>query len=178
MAFAAVYPPTSTLWWAYSLWWSRLWWVAVLWGGCAAGYGGARAAETVAGEASRGIERLPAFRKLPQPVQKAVLGESLWVACIAGVAVGMPSVYYLAAIAAILGANARLGTSIAALVVFNVIAFILTEISIVSFVRAPVATRKWVDRLYTWATNRQRLVMGLLPGMVGIYLLITGISKL
>ena len=66
----------------------------------------------------------------------------------------------------------------AALVVFNVIAFILTEISIVSFVRAPVATRKWVDRLYTWATNRQRLVMGLLPGMVGIYLLVTGISKL
>ena len=48
----------------------------------------------------------------------------------------------------------------------------------VSFVRAPVATRKWVDRLYTWATNRQRLVMGLLPGMVGIYLLVTGISKL
>ena len=136
------------------------------------------AAETIAGEASRGIERLPAFQKLPQPVQNAVLGESVWVACIAGVAVGMPSVYYLAAIAAILSADARLGSSIAALVVFNVIAFILTEISIVSFVRAPVATRKWVDRLYTWATNRQRLVMGLLPGMVGIYLLITGISKL
>jgi hypothetical protein len=136
------------------------------------------AAETVAGQASRGIERLPAFHKLPQPVQNAVLGESVWVACIAGVAVGMPSVYYLAAIAAILSADARLGSSIAALVVFNVIAFILTEISIVSFVRAPIATRKWVDRLYTWATNRQRLVMGLLPGMVGIYLLITGISKL
>jgi Sap, sulfolipid-1-addressing protein len=157
--------------------------VAVVVGGGAVGRVRSRirrraAAETVAGEASRGIERLPAFRKLPQPVQNAVLGESLWVACIAGVAVGMPSVYYLAAIAAILGANARLGTSIAALVVFNVIAFILTEISIVSFVRAPVATREWVDRLYTWATNRQRLVMGLLPGMVGIYLLITGISKL
>ena len=136
------------------------------------------AAETVAGKASRGIERLPAFHKLPQPVQNAVLGESVWVACIAGVAVGMPSVYYLAAIAAILSADARLDSSIAALVVFNVIAFILTEISIVSFVRAPVATRKWVDRLYTWATNRRRLVMGLLPGMVGIYLLVTGISKL
>ena len=154
-----------------------------MWGGCAAGYGGraaarGAAAETGAGEASRGIERLPAFQKLPQPVQNAVLGESAWVACIAGVAVGIPSVYYLAAIAAILAADARLGSSIAALVVFNVIAFILTEISIVSFVRAPVATRKWVDRLYTWATNRQRLVMGLLPGMVGIYLLVTGISKL
>ena len=135
------------------------------------------AAETGA-EALRGIERLPAFQKLPQPVQNAVLGESAWVACIAGVAVGIPSVYYLAAIAAILAADARLDSSIAALVVFNVIAFILTEISIVSFVRAPIATRKWVDRLYTWATNRQRLVMGLLPGMVGIYLLVTGISKL
>ena len=37
----------------------------------AAARGGA--AETVAGEASRGIERLPAFHKLPQPVQNAVL---------------------------------------------------------------------------------------------------------
>ena len=157
--------------------------VAVVVGGGAVGRVRSRirrraAAETVAGEASRGIERLPAFQKLPQPVQNAVLGESAWVACIAGVAVGIPSVYYLAAIAAILAADVRLGSSIAALVVFNVIAFILTEISIVSFVRAPVATRKWVDRLYTWATNRQRLVMGLLPGMVGIYLLVTGISKL
>ena len=157
--------------------------VAVVVGGGAVGRVRSRirrraAAETIAGEASRGIERLPAFHKLPQPVQNAVLGESVWVACIAGVAVGIPSVYYLAAIAAILAADARLGSSIAALVVFNVIAFILTEISIVSFVRAPVATRKWVDRLYTWATNRQRLVMGLLPGMVGIYLLVTGISKL
>ena len=150
----------------------------------AAARGGA--AETVAGdwkyqsepEASRGIERLPAFQKLPQPVQNAVLGESAWVAGIAGVAVGIPSVYYLAAIAAIIAADVRLESSIAALVVFNVIAFILTEISIVSFVRAPVATRKWVDRLYTWATNRQRLVMGLLPAMVGIYLLVTGISQL
>ncbi len=157
--------------------------VAVVVGGGAVGRVRSRirrraAAETVAGEASRGIERLPAFQKLPQPVQNAVLGESVWVACIAGVAVGIPSVYYLAAIAAILAADVRLGSSIAALVVFNVIAFILTEISIVSFVRAPVATRKWVDRLYTWATNRHRMVMGLLPGMVGIYLLVTGISKL
>ena len=33
-----------------------------------------------------------------------------------------------------------------------------------SFVSGAVATRKWVDRLYTWATNRQRLVMGLYLG--------------
>jgi hypothetical protein len=73
------------------------------------------ATETGAEEAWRGIERLPAFQKLPQPVQNAVLGESAWVACIAGVAVGIPSVYYLAAIAAILAADARLTSSIAAL---------------------------------------------------------------
>src|SRR6476469_7109012 len=35
------------------------------------------AAETGAGEAPRGIERFPAFQKLPQPVQNAVLGESV-----------------------------------------------------------------------------------------------------
>jgi hypothetical protein len=53
------------------------------------------------------------------------------------VAIGMPSVYYLAAIAAILGADAGVGSSIAALLVFNVIAFMVTKFFIVGFVRAP-----------------------------------------
>jgi hypothetical protein len=46
-------------------------------------------------------------------------------------------VYYLAAIAAILGADAGVGSSIAALLVFNVIAFMVTKFFIVGFVRAP-----------------------------------------
>jgi hypothetical protein len=94
------------------------------------------------------------------------------------VAIGMPSVYYLAAIAAILGADAGVGSSIAALLVFNVIAFMVTEFVIVGFVRAPDATRDRVDRLQMWTTTHNRLVVTVLAAIVGVYLLVLGMSKL
>ena len=139
---------------------------------------GCDSVDPAAAEEPRGVERSPAFQKLPAPIQRALQRESIWVAWLAGVAVGMPSLYYLAAIAAILGSDAGVGTSIAALLVFNVIAFILTELFIVSFMRAPDATRERVDRLYAWTTSRHRLILTVLVGIVGIYLLILGVSKL
>jgi hypothetical protein len=138
---------------------------------------GADTVDPAAAEEPGGVERSPTFQKLPVPIQKALQRESIWVAWLAGAAVGMPSLYYLAAIAAIVGSDAGVGTSIAALVVFNVIAFMLTELFIVSFMRAPDATRERVDRLYAWTTSRHRLLVTVVAGIVGIYLLILGISK-
>ena len=119
-----------------------------------------------------------ALQKLPAPIQKALQRESIWVAWLAGVAIGMPSVYYLAAIAAVAGAHASVATSIAALVVFNLIAFLLTEFFIVGFVRAPEATRQRVNHMYAWTTEHHRLVVTVLATVVGVYLIILGIGKL
>jgi len=133
---------------------------------------------TTTAEVPRGIEQLAAFQKLPGPIQRALKSESVWVAWIAGVAIGMPSAYYLAAIAAILGAGAGVASSVAALLVFNIIAFVLTEGFLVRFLVAPDATREHVDRLYLWTRNHHRLVVTILAGVVGVYLLILGIGKL
>jgi hypothetical protein len=125
-----------------------------------------------------GIESMPGFDKLPGRVKAALSKESPWVAWVAGISVGMPSAYYLAAIAAILKSGGGAGTQIAALVVFNIVAFAQAEIPIVSFQIAPEATRTRIEQLYTWVGSHQRLVLTALTGVVGIYLVIVGISKL
>ena len=125
-----------------------------------------------------GIEQLPGFARLPARAQAALQSESPWVAWVAGLAVGMPTAYYLAAIAAILKSGAGVSTQVGALLVFNVVAFALAEIPIVSFWAAPEATRKRVDQLYDWMNAHHRLVVATLAGVVGIYLLVIGISNL
>jgi len=125
-----------------------------------------------------GIESMPGFDKLPGRVKNALSKESPWVAWVAGLAVGMPTAYYLAAIAAILKSGSSAGTQVAALVVFNVVAFAQAEIPIVSFGIAPEATRRRIDQLYAWVSGHQRTVVTVVAGVVGIYLVIVGISKL
>jgi hypothetical protein len=62
--------------------------------------------------------------------------------------------------------------------VSNLIAFGLAEIPMVSFLVAPEATRARVDQLYDWMNTHHRQVMTALAAMVGVYLVIVGISKL
>jgi hypothetical protein len=90
----------------------------------------------------------------------------------------MPTAYYLAAIAAILKAGVPAPPQVAALVVFNVIAFAIAEIPIVSFAIAPEATRARVETTYAWASTHERVVVTVLAAVVGAYLLIVGVSKL
>jgi hypothetical protein len=135
------------------------------------------APSTTAGEPS-GIEKLPGFEKLPQRAQNALRSESPWIAWIAGVAIGMPTAYYLAAIAAILKSGVGTGGQIAGLLVFNLIAFAVAEVPLVSFLIAPEATRARTAQLYEWVSTHQRVVITVLATLVGVYLLIAGISKL
>jgi len=125
-----------------------------------------------------GIESMPGFDKLPGRVKAALSKESPWVAWIAGLSVGMPTAYYLAAIAAILKSGSSAGMQIAALIVFNVIAFAQAEVPIVSFLIAPKATRNRIAKLYAWVSSHERMVVTVLTGVVGIYLVILGVSKL
>jgi len=136
------------------------------------------ASQQGSGDEHTGIEKVPGFEKLPDHVQDVLRSESPWVAWIAGVAVGMPSAYYLAAIAAILKAGTSTGAEIAALLVFNIIAFAVAGIPLISFFLAPDATRARVDQLYAWVSNNQRVVITALTTIVGVYLILIGISKL
>jgi hypothetical protein len=124
------------------------------------------------------LERLPGFDKLPHRLLDALHNESPWIAWIYGVGFGVPSAYYLAAIAAILKSGVATGAQIGALLVFNLVAFAVAEIPLVSFAIAPEATRARIDQLYTWISTHQRLVVTMLTSIIGVYLIFKGFSKL
>jgi hypothetical protein len=131
-----------------------------------------------AGDSARSVEKLPGFDKLPHRLQDALHNDSPWLAWTYGVAFGMPSAYYLAAIAAILKSGVGTGTQIAALLVFSLVAFAVAEVPLVSFAVAPEATRARIDQLYTWVSTHQRTVVTTLASIVGAYLILIGVSKL
>jgi hypothetical protein len=130
------------------------------------------------GDGRPNLEELPGFDRLPRRLQDALHNESPWIAWVYGVAFGMPSAYYLAAIAAILKSGSATGVQIGALLVFNLLAFAIAEVPLVSFAIAPEATRSRLDQLYAWTSTHQRLVVTILSTIVGIYLVLRGISNL
>jgi hypothetical protein len=83
---------------------------------------------------------MPGFDKLPNRVKAALSKESPRVAWVAGLATGLPAAYYLAAIAAILKSGSSAGVQVAALIVFNVVAFMQAVVPLVAFLFAPEAT--------------------------------------
>ena len=124
------------------------------------------------------VEQLPGFDKLPHRLQHALHNESPWIVWAYGVAVGIPSAYYLAALAAIPKSGAGTSAQIAALLVFNFVAFATAEIPLASFAFAPEATRTRLDEFYTWISTHQRIVVTILASIAGVYLIVVGISKL
>jgi hypothetical protein len=130
------------------------------------------------GDGKPSLEKLPGFDKLPHRLQDALHNGSPWIAWIYGVGFGLPSAYYLAAIAAILKSGVGTTEQVIALLVFNLVAFATAEIPLVSFAIAPEATRARLDQLYTWTSTHQRLVGTILASIVGVYLLLRGVSGL
>jgi hypothetical protein len=64
------------------------------------------------------------------------------------------------------------------LVVFNIVAFAQAGVPLLGLLVAPEATRTRIEQLYTWVSTHQRLILTVLTGVVGIYLVIVGVSKL
>jgi hypothetical protein len=124
------------------------------------------------------VEKLPGYDKLPHRMRDLLHNDSPWLAWIYGVAFGVPSAYYLAALAAVLKSGGDASAQIGALLAFNVVAFAVAEIPLVSFLIAPEATRARLNQLYRWISTHQRLVVTVLASVVGVYLVLTGISKL
>lgn len=105
-------------------------------------------------------------------------GRSLWVAAVAGLGIALPSVDYLAALAVILASGAPPVTQVAALLVFNVVAFALVEVPLVAYLVAPDKTRTAMAALDGWIRSRRRREVAGLLTAVGCVLLTVGIVGL
>lgn len=122
--------------------------------------------------------RFAAPGKLSAHAQRLLNGGSLWTAGVAGLGIALPSVDYLAALAVILASRAAATTQVAALLMFNVVAFALVEIPLVAYVLAPVKTRSCMAALHAWIRARRRREVAALLAVVGIALLVVGLVGL
>lgn len=124
------------------------------------------------------LDSLPVISKLPESIKAALRGDAAWAAALLGLSNGFPTPYYLAAIAATLTSGAMVGEKMAALVLFNLVAFAAAVLPLVSFWIAPEATRTWVEGGYAMMRTHQRIVIAVIAGAVGVFFIGTGISHL
>jgi hypothetical protein len=112
--------------------------------------------------------------KLAARAQRLVTGRSLWVAGVAGLGIALPSIDYLAALAVILASGAAALTQVGALLMFNVVAFVLVEVPLLAYLLAPQPTRASMEALHDWVRSRRRIEVATLLAGVGSVLLIVG----
>ncbi|MBX9979567.1 GAP family protein [Mycobacterium gordonae] len=124
---------------------------------------------------SDAVERETRVQKLQMWLRQLLTGRQLWVAALAGLGIALPSVDYLAALAVILASGAAAANQVGALVLYNVVAFALVEVSLLAYLLAPKTTHRSLTALNTWVGSRRRVeVVGLLL-VVGVVLIAVGI---
>lgn len=102
-------------------------------------------------------------------------GGSIWVAGALGLAVGLPTGDYMAAVAVVLASGAAPATQTGALFAFNVVAFAPVEIPLMSYLAAPGKTAAFMAALHDRIRARPRRNVAALMAAVGCVMLALGI---
>jgi hypothetical protein len=105
-------------------------------------------------------------------------GRSLWTAGLAGLGIALPSVDYLAVLAVIAASGTGAATQLAALMLFQVVAFGLVEVPLIAHLVAPDRTRATLTALNDWLRSRRRREVSALLAAVGLVLLGVGLAGL
>lgn len=120
----------------------------------------------------------PAVEKTPSKWRQRLTGESPLLAGVAGIAIALPSVDYLAVLTVILASGAAASAQIGALLMFNVVAFAFVEVPLAGYLFAPNRTRTVMDRLNQWMTEHRRWTLSAMLVVVGCILLMSGVLGL
>jgi hypothetical protein len=122
------------------------------------------------------VERETWVRKLQMWLRQLLTGRQLWVAGLAGLGIALPSVDYLAALAVILASGAAAADQVGALLLYNIVAFALVEVSLLAYLLAPGTTHRSLTALNTWVGSRRRVEVAALLLVVGLVLIGAGIA--
>jgi hypothetical protein len=142
------------------------------------------ASAAVGGQAVEGgvdlLEPTPpsGLKRLSARPRDFLQGDSLYVAWVSGLAVALPSANFLGAMAAMLASGAGPAAQARALLLFNVVAFTLVEIPLVSYLAAPQKTRVFMAALQDWLRTRNHWEFAVLLAAGGCFLLVLGLSSL
>jgi hypothetical protein len=117
-------------------------------------------------------------RKHSERARQFLQGDSVLVAAVSGLVTALPSANYMGAIAVILASGAAPASQVQAIVTFNVVAFTLVLIPLVSFLAAPRKTREFMAKLQEWLRSRSHRQAAILLAVVGFFMLTLGLSGL
>ena len=117
-----------------------------------------------------------ALEKLFTRARHLLQGSSLWVAWVVGLVIALPSAEYIAALAGILASGAGPVAQAGALLMFNVVAFALVEIPLVSHLAAPGRTSVFMAALHDWIRSHRRRNVAALLAAAGCFMLVLGMS--
>lgn len=138
------------------------------------------AAAAVGAHPTTAVEESPPVESagLSARMRNLLHGDRLWVAAVAGMATALPSANYLAALAIILASEASPLAQVQALILFNMMAFALAEIPLVSYLVAPQKTRAVMTSFHEWIqAHRRREVAGIIA-LIGCVMLTLGVVGL
>ena len=139
-----------------------------------------RAPATVGGAGGVAVPEPPPGRvaQWSAHARRLLRGDSLRVAAVGGLAAALPSANYLGAMAAILASGAAPVAQAQALLTFNVTAFAVAEIPLVSYLAAPRQTLAVLATLLGWLRSRTRRDVATVVAAGGCLMLVLGCGGL
>ena len=111
-------------------------------------------------------------------LQSMVEGRSLRMAFVAGLCTSTQVIECGAAMIAIIASGAAAGTQVSAALLFTLVAFAIVEVPLVSCLVAPAKTQAVVMRLHDGLRAHRRPIFLLVLGMVGVFMLVSGVGKM
>ena len=126
------------------------------------------------------LERPPdsGLQRLTERARCFLQGDSLYVAGISGLGAALPSANYMGSMAAVLASHAAPLAQVQALLTFNLVAFTMAELPLISYLAAPQRTRAFMAALQTWVRSRGRRDVAALVGAGGSFMLMLGLTNL
>ena len=92
-----------------------------------------------------------------------------------GVVLNLPGAFYLVALKDIAQGQDGLGNQVVAIVIFNLIMFVLAEVPLLGYSFAPEATQARVEQLNEWMSRNARQIVIVVATTIGLYLVARGI---
>jgi Sap, sulfolipid-1-addressing protein len=92
-----------------------------------------------------------------------------------GVALNLPGAFYLVALKDIAKSQHGVGDEIFAILVFNLIMFVLAEVPLLGYSLAPEETRARVEALNAWMARHARQMVVAVATLAGLYLIGRGV---
>lgn len=103
-------------------------------------------------------------------------GRSLGMAFVAGLCSATPPIEYFGAIAVILASGAAIGLQVSAALVFAVVAFVIAEIPLISYLASPARTQAVVLKMHDWLRQNRRPIVAFVLGIFGFLMVVYGVG--